>query len=137
MSDVWVGLIGVGFSGLVYAVAATAYVMSRFTEGSNKTNLLEARLIDKINDTREFTRLIVEAQIEKEAKARHDLAGNFAASQLETQREVRSLDREAVRKVDLNASEERIMGAINKIEKRVEELSYNFIEHRTREGDNT
>ncbi len=109
--NVWIALTALVLTGIGYAVSATIY-MTR----------IELRCKDMTDNAKELMAAVLERELAKEQKARHDMSAHI-------QIQIGSLDQDyrlltdkmggMVHKSDLNATETRIMAAIDKIEKRL------------------
>lgn len=110
--NLWIAFGALLLTMIGYAVSATVY-----------TTRIELRCKDMIDAAKELTITVLERELAKEQKARHDLAGHVQVQMDALDRDYRGMtDRisSMVHKADLSATEARIMVAIDKIEKRLE-----------------
>lgn len=111
-ANIWVAFGALVLTVIGYAVSATVY-MTR----------IELRSKDMVDSAKELILAVVERELSKEAKARHDMSNHFQVQVDSLERDYRSLFERMstmVLKSDLAATETRIMVAIDKIEKRLE-----------------
>lgn len=114
IANVWVAFAALVVLGIGYAVSATVYI-SRIELSCNRS----------IDTSKELMVTIIEREISKESKARHDLTNHIQVQITTLDNDYRGLQAkmsEMVHKGDLLATESRISASIDKLENRLESM---------------
>ncbi len=108
----WIAIVGLFVGGVGLAVTTAIYITS-----------VKSDFSERIATTKELMYTVVSVQAEKESKARHDLNNHFQTMITGLELALNNTNRRfdtVVQKEDLNATEARLVVAIDKLERRVE-----------------
>lgn len=122
-ANVWIALGAVVLTGLGYAVTATLYVARVQMDSRARVDEAKADAMKDLNNSKELMLAVIERELSKEQKSRHDLASHIQLQIADIDKDFRIMtDRviAMVHKEDLNATERRITAQIEKLEKRIE-----------------
>lgn len=115
----WIAMGALFMTFIAYAINATSYVSRIELAGQRAVDAAKDQLQKSIEQTKELMAAIIERELEKERKARHDMSSHIQSQVGSLDNDYRRIiDRmtEMVHKEDLTAVESRLVLAINKID---------------------